>query len=151
MLNIEFNWTEVTIIVGITTSIFATMLGIVSHFIKKWMQQTDDTTKTTATALASVVLQHSKDIQTASEKSRIELSIETAKIATDVKEVLKEHRDDDRGRSNEIKTSIDKLSEHVAIANGRTGKLEVAIKEITTRCEERSKVFYIETKKMEVR
>jgi hypothetical protein len=40
-----------------------------------------------------------------------------------------------------------RLVDRMDVANGRTGKLEIAVGKVSTTCEERSKVFYKEAEK----
>lgn len=62
----------------------------------------------------------------------------TADNAATVKADLKEHRDWDDKRCDEIVKSIDKLTEQVRTANGRTSKLETTIAVQIERCEQKT-------------
>ena len=140
----NFSWEQMGIYVAALVVVNGILFRTTGSFIKKWMEKTEKTVEATASALSSVTLQQAKDLADASTENRKELANATAAIALDIKTDLREHRVDDGKKSDEIKTSIDKLAEHIAAANGRTSKIEGAVREISTRCEERSRAFYRE-------
>lgn len=93
------------------------LVGAVLFFGKKWMSKVEQTAET----------------------NRVELATYTAKTHDELKQCIRENRDEYRFTANEIKESIDKLSDHVAVANGRTGKLENRIDVQVALCRERMK------------
>jgi alpha-N-acetylglucosamine transferase len=167
----HYDWAAITIIVGLSTSITAFMISVVSYFMKKWMGSVEkqhelsadkiaevakttaiavaDLTKTTAAAVAEVakttaiaVAEVAKTTAAADIKVAEESKTEIKILTTEIKQDIRDSRNENLRISAEIKGSIDKLAEHQAVANGRTGKLEGAIEKVTTLCEERSRAFY---------
>jgi len=55
----------------------------------------------------------------------------------EINDLIHENRDEYREGSRQIIESIKELSDHVATANGRTGKLEARISVIEAVCKER--------------
>jgi len=94
------------------------LVGAVLFFGKKWMSKVEQT----------------------AESNRVELAAYSAKTHDELKQCIRENRDEYRFTANEIKESIDKLADHVAVANGRTGKLENRIEVQVALCAERRKL-----------
>lgn len=87
----------------------------VVYFGKKWMLGVEKTAEKNRNELSE---------QTCA--TRKELAEFTAKTTADLKDAIRENRDEYRLKSTEIISSINKLADHVATANGRTTKNELA-------------------------
>jgi hypothetical protein len=133
-----FSWEQMGVYIAAVIIVNGALFRVAGYFVKKWMTKTEKTVETTASALSAVTLQQAKDLADVSTESRKELATATAAIALDIKTDLREHRADDKSRSDEIKASIDKLSEHVAESNGRTGTLETKIAVQIATCKEKT-------------
>jgi hypothetical protein len=90
----------------------AGLVAIVGWFIKKWINKTEATVESTASALAAVTLQHGKDLAEVTEKNRKEVKEAESELLT----IAKENR-----------KSINDLVIQVKVANGRTSSLETEI------------------------
>jgi hypothetical protein len=132
----NFSWEQMGVYVAAVVVINGGLFRIAGFFVKKWMTKTEKTVETTASALSAVTLQQAKDLADVSTESRKDLAAATAAIALDIKTDLREHRADDVKRSDEIKLSIDKLADHVAESNGRTGTLETKVEVQIATCKE---------------
>lgn len=100
-----------------------TLLAIAVFFIRHWMNLVEDRARANAMQIKE------NDVQT-----RKHLAEVTARTTREIKEAIKENRVEYREQSGEIKGSIDKLSAHVSIQNGRVGKLEMALAEQVAAC-----------------
>lgn len=138
----SFNWGQASLYVGAVIVVNGILLKIAAYYIKRWMDDTDEKAKQTAKDLAAITLEHSKNLAASTIESRKELATATAAIALDIKTDLREHREDDRIRledikkgidsnkdefirtGGEIKASIDELAKHQRELNGKTGKIE---------------------------
>lgn len=100
-----------------------TLLAIAVFFIRHWMNLVEDRARANAMQIKE------NDVQT-----RKHLAEVTARTTREIKEAIKENRVEYREQSGEIKVSIDKLSAHVSIQNGRVGKLEMALSEQVAAC-----------------
>lgn len=76
-------------------------------------------------------------IEKTAETNREELAETTAKTTTELKDAIRENRDEYRDTSTRIFDIIKELSDHVATANGRTAKLEGKIYTQMAICHER--------------
>jgi thiamine kinase-like enzyme len=92
----------------------AGLIGVIAFFIKHWM--------------------HNQELS--SKEAREDLKKTTAETAATVRADLKEHRDHDAKRCDEIIQSINKLTEQVRVANGRTSKLETAVAVQKQHCDD---------------
>jgi ABC-type lipoprotein release transport system permease subunit len=86
-------------------AINASLATAVMYFGRKWMNGVEKT----------------------AEKNRMELAKHTQQTNEDLKAMIRENRDEYKDKADSIIESLNKLSDHVAIANGRTSKNEVAI------------------------
>jgi hypothetical protein len=76
-------------------------------------------------------------IEKTAETNRKELAKTTAKTTDELKNAIRENRDEYRDTSQRISDLIKELSDHVATANGRTAKLEGKIYTQMAICHER--------------
>lgn len=71
-------------------------------------------------------------------KWMVRQEVTTADNAATIKADLKEHREWDDKRSDDIVKSIEKLTDQVRVSNGRTAKLETIVAVQVRLCEERT-------------
>lgn len=123
----------------------ATLFGIAWYFFRNWMRASTAKTEGNADALAKNTERHSQEIAVLVEKNQQEvknvakeLARITADTAATIKDDLKEHRAENKESTDAIKLSIDKLSDRVATANGRTMTNEKDIALQKQRCEDRT-------------
>jgi hypothetical protein len=132
--------------------------GPIWYFGNRWV-------KARETVEDNLWKKHDKEIEKREQEGkdiRKELATETAKIACDLeqKHTLSASAIIDKITSNkeiytqsyqeissQIKEMDKRLVDRMDVANGRTGKLEIAVGKVSTTCEERSKVFYKEAEK----
>lgn len=76
-------------------------------------------------------------IEKTAETNRKELTETNARTTTELKDAIRENRDEYRDTSTRIFDIIKELSDHVATANGRTAKLEGKIYTQMAICHER--------------
>ena len=123
----EFNIVDTITHIGGTGGVLA--IGL--YFIRKWMN-----------ARESAELEIRKDIAERTTTVATDLAAkheDSVKVITDK---IQSNRDYYTQTYGDIKCSIDKLSDHVAVTNGRLSKTEGAIGSIKDVCEERSRIFY---------
>jgi len=104
----------------------AALVAVAGFFIKRWMSTMESRANTNANNIARQ-----------SEWVSKELAGFAATTIDDLKESIKENRTEYNRRADTIIQSIDKLSDHMAIANGRTAKLEGRLETQIKVCEER--------------
>jgi len=140
------SWTEIGIIVSLIISFIGVICTIVSYFIKKWIESTENTVKATASTLAAVTLQHSNDLAHFTEKTRREIFEADVRNKTEVREsekelltTVKDSKCDLLRTTDDIKAQIremdTRLVHRMDIANGRTGKLEEKNEELKLKIE----------------
>lgn len=105
----------------------AGLVAVAGMFVKKWMKDVETGRETNATAIKA----NDKDL-------RERLAKVTERTTSEIKEAIHENRVEYARQSGEIKESIDKLSDHVAVANGRTSKLEAKVATQIALCQERN-------------
>ena len=123
----EFNIVDTITHIGGTGGVLA--IGL--YFIRKWMN-----------ARESAEVEIRKDIAERTTTVATDLAAkheDSVKVITDK---IQSNRDYYTQTYGDIKCSIDKLSDHVAITNGRIAKTEGAIQSVTVLCQERSNAFY---------
>jgi hypothetical protein len=103
------------------------LVGVAGYFVRRWMAVVENRGITNA---ANIEANH--------EITKKHLAEFTAQTTQELKNAIHENRDEYRRSSSEIKDSIDKLSAHVATANGRTGKLEERIAVQIALCKQRN-------------
>jgi hypothetical protein len=103
------------------------LVGVAGYFVRRWMAVVENRGITNA---ANIEANH--------EITKKRLAEFTAQTTQELKNAIHENRDEYRRSSSEIKDSIDKLSAHVATANGRTGKLEERIAVQIALCKQRN-------------
>lgn len=101
-------------------------LVIIAFFVKHWMNLVEDRAKCNAIKIEK------NDAET-----RKHLADVTARTSREIKEAIHANREEYRSQSQEIKHSIDQLSAHVSVQNGRVGKMEVALAEQVATCKQR--------------
>jgi gas vesicle protein len=106
----------------------AGLFAVAVFFIKRWMNAME--------VKANV---NAENIAKQSDWTSKELAKFTATTTEDIKDVIRENRAEYNRRSDSIIQSIDKLSDHMAIANGRTSKLEGRLETQIRICEERQR------------
>ena len=94
-------------------SIIFTIMG---GFIKHWINGMEKTT----------------------ENNKIELANKTDRTTRELQDAIKYNRDEYHEGINRVVDSIDKLSAHMEVANGRTGKLETRLAEQVAACRTRN-------------
>jgi gas vesicle protein len=132
--------TAVDIVVNVLLNggVVVASLTITGYFLRKWINSTEETVKATALALAGVTERHGRDLANYTAHNREELAQTTRQTAEDIKNDLQRHRDEDEKCQDRIIGSIDKLTEQVKVANGRTTKNEIRIAEVAKAVEERT-------------
>lgn len=118
----HFGW-----ILAAVASWITFLIGVAGFFVRRWMAVVEDRGITNA---ANIELNH--------EMTKNRLAEFTAQTTQELKDAIHENRDEYRRSCAEIKLSIDKLSAHVATANGRTGKLEERIAVQIALCKQRN-------------
>jgi hypothetical protein len=138
------------------------LLGVIAFFGKKWMnaREQNEKDRTDNDALEK----EKRDKKEAD--IRAELVTTTAKIASDLSrkhaETVKELTEQIAGNrqvyiqhyegtSAQIKEMDDRLVKRMDIANGRTTKVEKAVKNIIKNCDKRSQIFYKEAEGLRLR
>ena len=123
----EFNIVDTITHIGGTGGVLA--IGL--YFIKKWMNARED-------AEANIRKEIAQETTTVATNlaSRHEQSV------TEITDKIQSNRDYYTQTYGDIKCSIDKLSDHVEATNGRVKETEMAVRDVKTRCDERSKAFY---------
>lgn len=157
----ELNWASIIVNGGLV----AGSLTLSGWLLKRWMTGIEDkhdrsvavvsvVAETTAAAVAQVardtaaaVAVVARDTAQAVAQVAREAREETYRMTMEVKDGIKSNRAEYIRVSTEIKGSVDVLAGLQRDANGRTGKIEGAVREIGSRCEERSKAFYTEPEK----
>lgn len=104
----------------------AGLVAIAGFFIKRWMNTMETKANVNADNIAKQAEWTSK-----------ELARFTATTTEDLKEAIKENRTEYNHKADNIIKSIDKLSDHMVVANGRTSKLEGRLETQIKLCEER--------------
>lgn len=104
------------------------LIGVSGYFIRKWMMVVETRGITNA-----------RNIELSHEINKNRLAEFTAQTTKELKDAIHENRDEYRQSCAEIKLSIDKLADHVATANGRTGKLEERIAVQIALCQQRNR------------
>jgi len=104
------------------------LVGAVVWFGKRWMVGVERTAN-----------ENRKDMFAHTEQTRTDLATLTAHTTEDLKTAIRENRDEHREKSKEIIDELKILSNHVAVANGRTSKLENKIAVQVALCEDRNK------------
>jgi hypothetical protein len=118
----HFGWIMAAVLSWITF-----LVGLAGFFVRRWMAVVENRGITNA---ANIEANH--------EITKKRLAEFTAQTTQELKNAIHENRDEYRRSSSEIKDSIDKLSAHVATANGRTGKLEERIAVQIALCKQRN-------------
>lgn len=111
-----------------TTGWITLLITVAGFFIRRWM-----------TIVEERGLNNAAKIEANHETTKQRLAEFTAITTKELKDCIHENRDEYRVSCGEIKDSIDKLSAHVATANGRTGKLEERIAVQIALCQMRNK------------
>jgi len=104
------------------------LVAVAGFLIKNWMIKVEAGREVNAKAISD----NDKALREKLEKS-------TEATAVEIKDAINNNLEEYRRSCSEIKKSIDKLSEHVATSNGRTGKLEERIAVQVALCELRHK------------
>lgn len=107
----------------------AGLLAVTGYFVKQWMGKMDKRADVNAENIAKQA-----DI------TRQELAQFTATTTAELKESIGENRIEYNRRADSIIQSIDKLSDHMATANGRTAKLEGKLDTQLKLCDERRRL-----------
>ena len=105
----------------------AGLVALAGFFVRRWMGDVEDGRKTNA-----------KRIEEGTEWTRKELEKTNDRTTAEIKEAIHENREVYEKQSSEIKDSINALSAHIAISNGRTGKLEERIAVQIALCKQRN-------------
>lgn len=105
----------------------AGLVALAGFFVKRWMGDVEDGRKTNA-----------KRIEEGTEWTRKELEKTNDRTTAEIKEAIHANREVYEKQSSEIKDSINALSAHIAISNGRTGKLEERIAVQIALCKQRN-------------
>lgn len=105
----------------------AGLVALAGFFVRRWMGDVEDGRKTNA-----------KRIEEGTEWTRKELEKTNDRTTAEIKEAIHESREVYEKQSSEIKDSINALSAHIAISNGRTGKLEERIAVQIALCKQRN-------------
>ena len=105
----------------------AGLVALAGFFVKRWMGDVEDGRKTNA-----------KRIEEGTEWTRKELEKTNDRTTAEIKEAIHENREVYEKQSSEIKDSINALSAHIAVSNGRTGKLEERIAVQIALCKQRN-------------
>ena len=100
-------------------------------FIRRWMNKREKTEDEIRKEVAEKV---EKAAQTLAESHKTSSEEIKTKIADNRAFYAQSYGD--------IKCSIDKLSDHVEATNGRVKETEIAVRDVKSRCDERSKAFY---------
>lgn len=106
----------------------AGLVAVAGFFVKHWMSQVENGRKINA-----------EKIDEDAQWTREQLSKTNERTTREIKEAIHENRMEYARQSSEIKESIDKLSDHVAVANGRTAKLETKVATQIALCQQRNK------------
>lgn len=106
----------------------AGLVALAGFFVRRWMGDVEDGRKTNA-----------KRIEEGTEWTRKELEKTNDRTTAEIKEAIHENRVEYARQSSEIKDSINALSAHIAVSNGRTGKLEERIAVQIALCQLRNK------------
>lgn len=118
----HFGWIMAAVLSWITF-----LVGLAGFFVRRWM-----------TVVENRGITNAANIEANHEITKKRLAEFTAQTTQELKNAIHENRDEYRRSSSEIKNSIDKLSAHVATANGRTGKLEERIAVQIALCKQRN-------------
>lgn len=118
----HFGWIMAAVLSWITF-----LVGLAGFFVRRWM-----------TVVENRGITNAANIEANHEITKKRLAEFTAQTTQELKNAIHENRDEYRRSSSEIKDSIDKLSAHVATANGRTGKLEERIAVQIALCKQRN-------------
>lgn len=105
----------------------AGLVALAGFFVKRWMGDVEDGRKTNA-----------KRIEEGTEWTRKELEKTNDRTTAEIKEAIHANREVYEKQSSEIKDSINALSAHIAVSNGRTGKLEERIAVQIALCKQRN-------------
>ena len=105
----------------------AGLVALAGFFVRRWMGDVEDGRKTNA-----------KRIEEGTEWTRKELEKTNDRTTAEIKEAIHANREVYEKQSSEIKDSINALSAHIAISNGRTGKLEERIAVQIALCKQRN-------------
>ena len=97
----------------------AGLIAAAGFIIKKWIGDQESKVQKTANDLE----EHTKD-------TSAKLAAFTKETTETLKESIKENREDFKERADTIIDRLEKLSDHVATANGRTTKNEIAISDL---------------------
>lgn len=103
------------------------LIAVAGYFIRRWMGVVEERGRINA-----------QNISTNDERNKEKLAQVTAQTTKEIKDAIRENRTEYQKQSDEIKESIDKLAEHISIANGRTGKLEEKIAVQIALCKQRN-------------
>ena len=105
----------------------AGLVGVAGLLIKKWMSGVERGREANAKAIAI----NDKEV-------REKIEAVTQQIASEIKIAIHENRIEYARQSAEINRSIKDLADHVAVANGRTAKLETKVTTQIALCQERN-------------
>lgn len=106
------------------------LVAIAGYSVKKWIAGVESKEKENSNSIVANE-KYTSDKLAILTKDTSEKLAEFTKTTMDALQVaIHENRDDFRERTDEIIRRIDKLSDHVATANGRTTKNELAITEL---------------------
>lgn len=106
----------------------AGLVALAGFFVKHWMSQVEDGRKINA-----------EKIDEDAQWTRKELEKTNDRTTAEIKEAIHANREVYEKQSSEIKDSINALSAHIAVSNGRTGKLEERIAVQIALCQQRNK------------
>lgn len=104
----------------------AGLVAVAGYMVKQWMTKIENRTDANAVNIAQ---------QT--ETTQKNLAQFTATTVKELKDSIKENRVEANSRADTIIQSIDKLADHIAVANGRTSKLEGKLAMQLKLCDER--------------
>ena len=112
------------------------LFGIIAFAIKKWINNIEKTIK-----------ENRDTAKAENENTARILAISNKESHDDIKERIASNRDFYSTSYTDLKKDIADVYDLQRDTNGRVGKTEGAVKEISVRCEERSKGFYQEAEK----
>ena len=137
----KFSWSEIGIIVTMIGGLFGVFIKVISYLVKKWMNDREQQEANIRAELFTITAKIAHDLADRHDEAVKDIK---DKIAGNREYYVKSYGD----ISAQIKEMDIRLVQRMDVANGRTGKLEDGVHEITEKCEKRSKGFYIATENL---
>jgi Na+/phosphate symporter len=133
---------ELTIIGNV---INVTLVLIIGFFVRRWMNTVDANRKDDKEQTERDRISDREEVRRAAEavadkaaRTAENVAEKTAIISNEIKQRIEDNRLFYAQSCTDIKSSIDKLAEHVGIQNGRVGKLETGLAEQIAVCKTRN-------------